>query len=175
MAEMNNEKQLPKRKQNRLKEYNYSADGWYFITICTKGRIPILSRIVGSDILGAPQVQLLACGKIVEKNLQQLQTFYVNIKVEQYVIMPNHVHMILSVSNNGAPGMSPPTKQCATIPLFVATLKRFCNKEFGEQIWQRSFYDHIIRDQNDGAEISRYIYENPIKWSSDKLFVDEQN
>lgn len=175
MAEMNNEKQLPKRKQNRLKEYNYSADGWYFITICTKGRMPILSRIVGSDILGAPQVQLLACGKIVEKNLQQLQTFYVNIKVEQYVIMPNHVHMILSVSNNGAPGMSPPTKQCATIPLFVATLKRFCNKEFGEQIWQRSFYDHIIRDQNDGAEISRYIYENPIKWSSDKLFVDEQN
>ena len=172
---MNNEKQLPKRKQNRLKEYNYSADGWYFITICTKGRMPILSRIVGSDILGAPQVQLLACGKIVEKNLQQLQTFYVNIKVEQYVIMPNHVHMILSVSNNGAPGMSPPTKQCATIPLFVATLKRFCNKEFGEQIWQRSFYDHIIRDQNDGAEISRYIYENPIKWSSDKLFVDEQN
>ena len=175
MTEMNNEKQLPKRKQNRLQEYNYSADGWYFITICTKGRIPILSRIVGSDILGAPQVQLLPCGKIVEKNLQQLQTFYVNIKVEQYVIMPNHVHMILSVSNNGAPGMSPPTKQCATIPLFVATLKRFCNKEFGEQIWQRSFYDHIIRDQNDGAEISRYIYENPIKWSSDKLFVDEQN
>ena len=173
--EMNNEKGLPKRKRNRLQEYNYSADGWYFITICTKGRIPILSQIVGSDILGAPQVQLLACGKIVEKNLQQLQTFYVNIKVEQYVIMPNHVHMILSVSNNGAPGMSPPTKQCATIPLFVATLKRFCNKEFGEQIWQRSFYDHIIRDQNDGAEISRYIYENPIKWSSDKLFVDEQN
>ena len=175
MTEMNNKKELPKRKQNRLKEYNYSADGWYFITICTKGRMPILSRIVGSDILGAPQVQLLACGKIVEKNLQQLQTFYVNIKAEQYVIMPNHVHMILSVSNNGAPGMSPPTKQCATIPLFVATLKRFCNKEFGEQIWQRSFYDHIIRDQNDGAEISRYIYENPIKWSSDKLFVDEQN
>lgn len=175
MTEMNNEKELPKRKQNRLQEYNYSADGWYFITICTKGRIPILSRIVGSDILGAPQVQLFACGKIVEKNLQQLQTFYVNIKVEQYVIMPNHVHMILSVSNNGAPGMSPPTKQCATIPLFVATLKRFCNKEFGEQIWQRSFYDHIIRDQNDGAEISRYICENPIKWSSDKLFVDEQN
>ena len=172
---MNNKKQLPKRKQNRLQEYNYSADGWYFITICTKGRIPILSRIVGSDILGAPQVQLLACGKIVEKNLQQLQTFYVNIKVEQYVIMPNHVHMILSVSNNGAPGMSPPTKQCATIPLFVATLKRFCNKEFGEQIWQRSFYDHIIRDQNDGAEISRYIYENPMNWSSDKLFVYEQN
>ena len=175
MAEMNNEKQLPKRKQNRLKEYNYSADGWYFITICTKGRMPILSRIVGSDILGAPQVQLLACGKIVEKNLQQLQTFYVNIKVEQYVIMPNHVHMILSVSNNGAPGMSPPTKQCATIPLFVATLKRFCNKELGKKIWQRSFYDHIIRNQNDGAEISRYIYENPVKWSSDKLFADEQN
>lgn len=172
---MNNEKGLPKRKRNRLQEYNYSADGWYFITICTKGRIPILSQIVGSDILGAPQVQLLPCGKIAEKNLQQLQTFYTNIKVEQYVIMPNHIHMILSVSNNGAPGMSPPTKQCATIPLFVATLKRFCNKELGKKIWQRSFYDHIIRNQNDGAEISRYIYENPVKWSSDKLFADEQN
>ena len=99
----------------------------------------------------------------------------INVSVDKYVIMPNHIHMILSVSNNGAPGMSPPTKQCATIPLFVATLKRFCNREFGEQIWQRSFYDHVIRDQNDGAEISRYIYENPIKWNSDKLFVDEQN
>ena len=192
---------LPTRKGVRLREFDYGKHGAYFITVCTQGRKPILSEItqdnvtgtgytpnktVGGDVLDAPQIKLSKFGEIAEKHLKQLSNFYDNISVEHYVIMPNHIHFILFVENiesvlnniemneNGASRTSPPTrpKQHSSVSSFVSTFKRFCNKEYGCNVWQRSFYDHIIRNQRDYDEVAKYICETP-RGKFDKLYLHE--
>ena len=184
------EENLPKRKNIRLKEYDYSEPGLYFITICTEGRRKILSKIaltdvpddprshtaifVGVDVLDDPSIELTEYGKIADKYIKQLNGHYDSISVEQYVIMPNHIHMILFVKSRGSSRTSTPTsRQHGTVPAFVSTFKRFCNKEIGENIWQRYYHDHIIRDKRDFDEISKYIYENLLKWQFDELYSEE--
>ena len=153
------ENECVKRKRNRLEKYDYSSAGAYFITICTEGRREILSRIVvGGDVLDAPKKEeLLPYGEIAEKYIDQLDDFYGDIVVDRYVIMPNHIHIMLFVSENGASRTSPPTKQHTTVSKFLSTFKRFCNKEYGENVWQRSYYDHVIRDRQDYDKHVRYI------------------
>ena len=92
---------LPKRKPTRLKEYDYSTPGAYFITICTKDKKQILSRIVGDGVLDVPKNLLTKYGEIADKYLRQMNEFYNNISVEKYVIMPNHIHLILRILENG--------------------------------------------------------------------------
>ena len=105
------DKELPKRKPTRLNYFNYNSSGAYFLTICTENRRKILSRIVGGDVHDAPQsdvsylpkrIELSYYGKIADKYINQLNDYYENIKVDRYVIMPNHVHIILFVSAGGA-------------------------------------------------------------------------
>ena len=106
------------------------------------------------------KVELLECGKIAEKYILQLNDFYEDITVEKYVIMPDHIHILLRVLDaevGGASRTSPPTKQHSRVTAFVSTFKRFFNKEFGENIWQRSFYDHVIRDTKDYEEHINYV------------------
>ena len=135
VMEIDKEKELPKRKATRLKNFDYSSSGAYFITICTEDRRQILSRIVGGDVLDAPKnVELLPHGKIAEKYINQLNEFYEHITVDRYVIMPNHIHIMLFVIENGASRTSPPTKQHSAVSQFVSTFKRFCNKEYGRNI-----------------------------------------
>jgi len=168
------ENNLPERKRNRLKDFDYSTSGAYFITICTHERKKMLSNIVGGDVLDAPKkVDLLPYGAIAEKYIIKMSDFYDEIKVDKYVIMPNHIHMIIFVSESGASRTSPPTKQHSSISQFVSTFKRFCNKEFGKNVWQRSFYDHVIRDREDYEEIAKYIRDNPARWFYDKLYVED--
>ena len=100
---------LPKRKDIRLKDYDYSDTGLYFLTICTNKRKKILSNIVGGDVPDAPNVELTVYGKIADKYINQLNNHYETISVEQYVIMPNHIHLILFVNKDGASRTSPPT------------------------------------------------------------------
>jgi REP element-mobilizing transposase RayT len=168
------EKQLPKRKSTKLKGFDYNTEGAYFVTICTADKQKILSRIVGGDVLDAPKNELSRCGKIADKYINQLNEFYDNVTVDGYVIMPNHIHIMLFVHDNGASGMSPPTStpQHSAVSRFVSTFKRFCNKEYGENIWQRYFNDHIIRNQDDYDKHMGYICENVIRWKSDKLYVE---
>ena len=173
------EKKLPQRKPTRLRDYDYNIPGGYFITICTQEKRQILSRIqVGGDVLDAPNsIKLLPYGEIADKYIKQLSNFYDGLKVEHYVIMPNHIHILLfvydtSALGDGASRTSPPTaKQHAAVSSFVSTFKRFCNKEYGMNIWQRHFHDHIIRNKEDLEQHLKYIYENPVKWKSDPLFV----
>ncbi len=172
---MEKERKLPKRKPTRLHGFDYSSAGAYFITICTQNRRCILSSIVGGDVLDAPQsVKLLPHGSTVEKQINQFGNFYDDIKVDAYVIMPNHIHMLLLVSKDGASRTSPPTRQHARVSRLVSTLKRFCNKEFGENVWQRHFYDHIIRDAKDYEEHLKYIHENPARWYYDTLYTENK-
>ena len=90
--------------------------------------------------------------------------------MEKYVIMPNHIHMILAIESSGGPSRAPaPTN--AMIPRTVASLKRFCNREIGENIFQRSYHDHVIRDEADYRRIWHYIDTNPAKWEADCFFT----
>ena len=171
---MDKDKELPKRKPTRLRNFDYSTTGAYFITICTENRESILSRVVGGDVLDAPQnVELLTHGIVADKYVKQMNEFYENIIVDQYVIMPNHIHLILFVREDGASRTSPPTKQHSAVSQFVSTFKRFCNKEYGGNIWQRSFNDHVIRNREDYDAHIKYIYENPMRWHYDELYADQ--
>ncbi len=165
---------LPKRKPLRWDKCDYSTEGRYFITICTQGRKPILSRIhVAADVPDGPErIELLPFGNIANRCLLRLHNFYDSVALEQYVIMPNHIHFILSVSGSGASRTSPPTMQHSDVSRFISTFKRFSNKEYGNNIWQRSFFDRVIRNREEYEKIQKYIYENPLKWKDDDLYVE---
>ena len=152
--------ELPKRKPNRLSDYDYNQNGAYFITICTQDRKPILSTIVGGGALDAPTVTLTKIGEIARKYILSSNRIP-GINVDKFIIMPDHIHLILSVDNGTSRAPSPTN---AAIPHFVSTFKRFCHKEIGEAIFQRSYYDHVVRSQQDYNEIWEYIENNPRKW-----------
>jgi len=198
-------KELKNRKSPRLQGFDYNRVGAYFITICTKDRKCILSRIssVGTGVLDCPngvldcpngvldcpQIELTRYGKIADKYIHQLNDFYDDLSVESYVIMPNHIHILLWVKDNEngqsrtpvsdgqsrtpVPTIDITTRQSranSVFSQFVSTFKRFCNKECGENIWQTRSHDHIIRNYEDYEKHLKYIYENPLRWQYDELY-----
>ena len=160
--------EFPQRKINRLSGYNYSQNGAYFITVCTYNRQRLLSKIVGTPVLGCPEAPhsvLLPYGQIADKYIRQLNSFYCDLSVDKYIIMPDHIHLLISIhEQNGHPGRGVPTNGTSIIARFVGTFKRFCNKEYGRNIWQARYYDHIIRNQWDYDAAWQYIENNPHKW-----------
>ena len=160
------DKNLPKRKPNRLRDFDYSSCGAYFITICTKERRNYFWNTVGATI-GRPQdVPLTSYGKIVNDAINNIPKSYPQISVDYYVIMPNHIHLILQIYSEdkiGRPMVAP------TISRVVGQLKGYVTKQIKEAVWQKSFHDHVIRNRDDYQEISRYIYENPSNWETDEL------
>ena len=153
------------RKLPRLEGYDYSSNGMYFVTICVKDMKCILSSIVGSGALDAPQVRLTKYGTYVEEEIVKMNNIYEDIKTEKYAIMPNHVHLLVSISDNGVDGASgAPLPTNSKLSRYIGTLKRFTNKKIGKNIWQTGFYDHIIRDETDYQTRWQYIDENPKKW-----------
>ena len=160
---------LPKRKPTRLKEYDYSTPGAYFVTICAKDRKNIFSKItVGDGVLDVPKSELTQYGLIADKYINQINGFYAHITVDKYIIMPNHIHLILSISDGTSRTPSPTN---SLVSKFVSTLKRFCNKKYGENIFQRSFHDHIIRNDKDYEDIWKYIDSNELKWEEDCFYA----
>ena len=164
---------LYNRKTLRLSGYDYSESGAYFLTICTRNHRCILSQIVGTGVLDGPQIQLTAYGGIAEKYIRQISDFYDYLSVADSVIMPNHIHILLCVYEQpeGPSGRPVPTAQNSVVSRFVSTFKRFCNKEYGKNIWQSRSYDHVIRDQADFDQHLKYIYENPFGWQKDELYT----
>lgn len=143
--------ELSQRKKIRVGEYDYSQCGAYFVTICTQNRRPILSNIVGDDAHIVPK----RYGQIAEKYLRNAA------EIEKYVIMPDHIHMLIRLEEQGAEKRSPQASRIASI---VRSIKTLTTKEIGEPIFQRSYYDHVIRNQRDYNEIWEYIENNPRKW-----------
>ena len=160
------------RRLNRLKNYDYSRNGLYFITICTKDRIPYLSDIidVGDCVLDVPTIKLTDYGKILNDQIIEMNEIYKKSQIIKYVIMPDHVHMIIYLfdDDNVFVGTSrTPSPTNAVIPSMISTLKRFVNKKTGFNLWQRSFHDHIIRNEKEFLDICNYIDNNPINWVND--------
>jgi len=173
--------ECPQRKPQRLKGYDYSQNGAYFITICTANRSNILAEIVGFGIpdepqenvgfgiLDEPQVKMSDVGIKVCESLEFINKNSTSITIDKYVVMPNHVHIILFI-NNGSSGMPNPTN--AIVPKTISSLKRFTNKSCGFSLWQSHYYDHVVRDEEDYLRICRYMDENPLKWQEDKYYLD---
>ena len=154
------------RKNLRLPSFDYGQPGAYFITVCTDKRKNILSSVVGGDAHIAPYTNLTPIGQVVERYLLSMPG------LGAYVIMPNHVHMILhsSASNvlEGPMWASAPTNN--HVPAAIRSWKTLVTKELGYSIWQRSYHDHIIRNEEDYISILRYIQENPAKWCEDRYY-----
>ncbi len=154
------DKKYPIRKSTRLREYDYSNSGYYFITICEEHKREALSTIENTILT------LNEYGKIVENNWLQLVNRYTNLGLDSYVIMPNHFHGILILENdkNVKPVSSTSIvgafKSLTTIAIHKAGLKEFK--------WQRSFYDRIIRDEKELFQIRKYIEQNPFRWDIEK-------
>ena len=157
---------MPIRKNLRLADFDYSRPGAYFITVCTLNRKNILSTVVGGDAHIAPCTKLTPIGQVVEKYLLSIPG------MGAYVIMPNHVHLILHSSSSnileGPMWASAPTNN--SVSAAVRSWKILVTKELGYRIWQRSYHDHIIRNEEDYMAILRYIQENPAKWCDDRYY-----
>ncbi len=150
-------KDIPKRKALRLRDFDYSENGAYFITICVKDMKCKLSKVrnVGDDAHIVPEVILTDYGKTVEKYLKNIPD------LDRYIIMPNHVHLILlKEKKSGTMWASSPT----SVSNDIRSFKTLVTKEIGRSLWQRSFYDRIIRDDYDYMLHIQYIDENPKKW-----------
>ena len=162
---------LPKRKPTRLADYDYSRDGAYFITICTHNRKNLFSNIVGQGLAPAEN-KLCPFGEIAERELKNIEKRYANIKIDKYIIMPNHIHAIIIIETKTA-GASP----CPTLSDVVCAFKSITTRKChlinkNQKIWQTSFHDHIIRDKCDYLKIWNYIDTNPQKWSEDCFYTE---
>ena len=155
---------LPQRKPNRIPDYDYSLGGCYFVTICTQNRARILSHIVG-DGFPVPTDH----GNIAEAKINEIPLKYPGVFVENYVIMPDHIHLLLRIEAHGTGNPSP------TVGTIIGWYKYETTKLFnnlqntpGQKHFQRSYYDHVIRNQQDYNEIWEYIENNPRKWAMQK-------
>lgn len=153
---------LPIRKHPRLKDYDYSQCGCYHITICTKGRAPILSQIIPAAAhTERASVRLLPYGIVANRYIKNISTAYTGVQLVKYCIMPNHVHLLLLLE---------PTAS-VSVPILVRALKRMITKEVGVSIWQKSFYDVVIRNGTMFQYEWTYIDSNPDKWAMDELYT----
>ena len=137
----------PKRKRNRLEYFDYSSYNAYFVTICTADRKPLL----WSD-----SQQLSDLGKTVEACLLAIPEIYPETRLEKYCIMPEHIHMILMLRMQ--------RKTTVELSRIIGQMKRAVSKQAGVSVWQKSYYDHVVRNDEDYREIWKYIDENPLKW-----------
>lgn len=151
---------LPKRKEIRIKEYDYSAPGAYFVTICTQNREKCLWRDCRGELCSPANMPLSDIGSVIQNEIQKLNFIYEAVCVDKYCVMPDHIHMILKITTD----LNGRTQFAPTISRVVKQFKGSITKQIGRSIWQKSFYEHGIRNQQDYDEIWRYIENNPQKY-----------
>ncbi len=145
------------RKKNRIENFDYASENSYFITICSKNRKCIFGKIKNK------QMTCSDFGNLIISHIKIFNKTYADIKIINYVIMPNHIHMIILIKKNHQISISRAINQ----------FKGSISKEAGCVIWQKSFYDHVIRDEKDYFRILEYMYDNVLEWYYDKYFVEE--
>ena len=186
----------PVRKDIRLDNYDYSRSGAYFVTICTKDKMcifwdnndkykPIPPDTINVPPVGAhsvrPQIpqhnkkiHLSDIGKTVKEGLKNINHYYPMAIVDKYVIMPNHIHAIIRIdadySEDGKGGRT----MCApTLSLIIKNFKEYVTNQIGFSVWQRSFYDRVLRNEREYRGAWQYIENNPANWENDELFCKE--
>ena len=211
---MDKENEFPIRKSTRLKNFDYSSAGAYFVTICVRDRMHILSEIIKIDPtatdktiecsvgeglappemfktdsaatdkitecsvgegLAPPEitVKLKPCGEIVKEQLQLIEARFPSVTVEDYVIMPDHIHAVIFLHEKLG-GASPSPTLDDVVCAFKSLTSRMCKQKFGiEKIFQRSSAEHIVRDREDYETRRKYVYENPKRWYYKYLHTKE--
>lgn len=163
---------LPKRKRQRLKNYNYAQNGAYFVTICTQDKNCLFGQVWHG------KMHLNTAGKMVKQHLLKMQDLQ-GVSIEQYKVMPNHIHILLLFcrDTSGTTQRSFPTVssiiqgfKSATTADYVSLVKAGKCPAFQNRIWQKSFHDHIIRNENDFLRIWEYIAFNELKWEQDCFY-----
>jgi REP element-mobilizing transposase RayT len=166
------------RRSIRLQGYDYSQNGCYFITICTQDHISLFGKVyVGKMIKNI-------YGNMVEHTWKDLTKHNHHVKLDEFIVMPNHIHGIVILDNNfgltySGAGLEPaPTNTIHKyhgIPEIVRQLKTFSARHInkirnspGDRVWQRNYYERIIRNEREYLNVVKYIIENPLKWDSDK-------
>ncbi len=156
---------LPNRKPNRLKGFDYSSCNTYFLTVCSKNKQPLFCNIVGAPI-GRPYCKLTEYGKIVDEAINNIEKKYIGVRLDKYVIMPDHIHLLLTIMppESGRPMGAP------TVSNILNQLKGYVTKKIGFSVWQKLFYDHIVRDEEDFNIKWEYIDNNPDSWLEKQIY-----
>jgi REP element-mobilizing transposase RayT len=161
------------RHLNRLKDYDYSQPNAYFVTVCTKNRYGLFGEIHG-DIM-----RLSSYGEIIQLSWFNLPQHYPNVELDAFVIMPNHIHGIIFLTDVGA-GLKPaptdsPCDKLHGLPEIIRAFKTFSSRQInqsrnmpGTSVWQRNYYEHVIRKDESLGKIREYIETNPLRWALDK-------
>jgi len=166
------------RQSIRLKGYDYTTTGMYFITVCVYQRQCLFGELINSDM------RLNQCGEIIVNEWSRSQLIRQEIELDSWVIMPNHFHGIVVINSNvGANGYSPPQPHDNSFQMkprslssLMAGFKSVTTKQInilrnspGLPVWQRNYYDHIIRNEESLTKIRQYILDNPLSWDKDRL------
>ncbi|MCH7676844.1 hypothetical protein IH879_18140 [candidate division KSB1 bacterium] len=163
-----------RRKSIRLKDYDYSRDGYYFfVTICTKNREEYFGQISGDEMI------LNECGKIARQNWLEIPDHFEDVKLDEHVILPNHIHGIVIIDSGDEPvgnrhACSLQERQYQKLPVVIGSYKSAVTREINQIQnkfhfkWQKSFYDPIIRNDRSLHKIRHYIHYNSLKWKYDR-------
>ena len=166
---MTNNSNKNSRKSIRLKGYNYHKNGAYFITICTQNREHFWGKIVDGEMI------LNHAGEMIQKWLYKLNDNFDSVLLDGMVIMPNHVHFIVSMDmaiDEKSLGEIIQWFKAMTTNEYIRGVKSNVFPVFNKRIWQRNYYEHIIRNEKSFFDIQEYMKNNPQKWEEDVLYLD---
>ncbi|MBP9763765.1 MAG: transposase [Gammaproteobacteria bacterium] len=159
------------RKQIRLAEYNYKTPGYYFVTFCTEKRLCLFGEIINSAMLHNE------AGRTIYNVFKNLRNFYFGIHTDTFVVMPNHIHAIIVIAQEGRTQRSAPTGD--SLSNVIKNIKTYTTRcyctgvdqknwtPFYKRLWQRGYYEHVIRDAKSLQKIREYIIQNPLCWNLD--------
>jgi REP element-mobilizing transposase RayT len=168
----------------RVTEWDYSSNGYYFVTICTKNQECFFGNVIDSKVV------LTSIGEIARQYWQAIPEHFQEVKLDEFIVVPNHLHGIVIISNvetcHGMSLQKPSNRNIFTKPLsgplstvinqYKCTVTRECRKiGYSDFSWQSRFYEHIIRNEKSLQKIRQYIMNNPVKWELDEYHPDRLN
>ncbi len=155
------------RKTNRLRQYDYSKAGYYFVTLCIQNRVCLLGNVVNDQMI------LNHAGVMIENSWRQVSGDYDEVEIDSWQIMPNHLHGIIILAEAGTgstPSLSDVIGQFKSVTTnqYIGGVKHHQWHPFDKKLWQQSFHDHVIRNDQDLNRVREYIHNNPLKWALDE-------
>lgn len=158
----------PKRRNLRLQGYDYSWQGAYFVTLCTRDKQSLFGQIINSTM------KLNPFGEVVESVWKEIPLHYPQINNQVFIVMPNHVHGIVTINQVERAGSKPAPTKTYSLSEIIRAFKTYSSRRINElrnsqgtSVWQRSYYERVIRTENDYYQIGEYIFYNPSKWEED--------
>ncbi len=172
---------LRQRQSRRLPDYDYSKPGAYFITVCTQGNYPLLGKVIDGRMI------LNEYGEIVEECWRSIAWHYPGVTLGEYVVMPNHFHGIVHIGAILELPLQKPVdsvdrliRRQMLLPKLTGRFKMVSSKQInqlrqmpGKPVWQRNYYEHIIRNESAYNRIAEYVINNPLQWELDRYHTSE--